>query len=61
MTETGLEKHVPQWFIGNMLFIIVLIDGILFLFALTVRDRQMVVEKIQLEQQATISELKALR
>ena len=61
LTETGLEKHVPQWFIGNMLFIIVLIDGILFLFALTVRDRQMVVEKIQLEQQATISALKALR
>ena len=37
------------------------IDGILFLFALTVRDRQMVIEKTQLQQQATISELKALR
>ncbi len=61
LTETGLDKYLPHWFINNMLYIIILIDGIFFLFALTVRDRQMVIEKTQLEQQATISELKALR
>lgn len=62
LSETGLDvKYMPLWVMENMLFIIILIDGILFLFALTVRDRQMVIEKTQLQQQATISELKALR
>ncbi len=61
LTETGLDRYLPQWFIDHMLFIIILIDGILFMLALTVRDRQMVIEKTQLQQQATISELKALR
>ncbi len=61
LTETGLDKYLPHWFINNMLFFIILVDGIFFLFALTVRDRQLVIEKTQLQQQATISELKALR
>ena len=61
LTATGLDKYLPDWLIANMLFVIVFIDGILFLFALTVRDRQLAIEKIQLEQQATLSELKALR
>jgi Histidine kinase len=61
LTVTGLEKYLPHWIIANMLFVIVFIDGILFLFALTMRDRQLMIEKIQLEQQATLSELKALR
>jgi sensor histidine kinase YesM len=61
LTSTGFEDYLPRWFISNMLFIIIFIDGILFMFALTMRDRQMVIEKIRLEQQATMSELKALR
>jgi sensor histidine kinase YesM len=58
---TGWERSLPRWVMSNILFFILFIDGILFLFALTVRDRQLVIEKIRLEQQATISELKALR
>ena len=61
LTSTGLEKYLPHWFIDNMLFFILFIDGILFIFALTVRDRQLAIEKIRLEQQSTMSELKALR
>ena len=61
LATTQLDKQLPSWITENMLFFIILVDGIFFLFALTVRDRQMVIEKIQLEQQATISELKALR
>ena len=61
LSATGLEIYLPHWFMENMLYIIILIDGIFFLFALTVRDRQLVIDKMQLEQQATISELKNLR
>ena len=61
LATTRLDKQLPSWITENMLFFIILVDGIFFLFALTVRDRQLVIEKIQLEQQATISELKALR
>jgi sensor histidine kinase YesM len=61
LSATGLEIYLPHWIIENMLYIIILIDGIFFLFALTVRDRQLIIEKTQLQQQAAISELKALR
>ncbi len=58
----GLPIPLPVWFPpANLMFIALIIDGILFLFALTLRDRQIVTEKIRLEQQATANELKALR
>lgn len=46
---------------ANLMNIALMIDGVLFLIALTIRDRQIVVEKIQLQQQATTNELRALR
>lgn len=55
------EKYFPPWVLGNILYIILIIDGILFLLALTLRDRQVLVDKMRLEQQAILIELKALR
>ena len=61
LTSMGWDKNLPKWVISNMLYWILVIDGILFIFALTVRDKQLVIEKTRLEQQATANELKALR
>ena len=61
LSGTGWDKNLPRWVISNMLYMILVIDGILFIFALTVRDKQLLIEKIRLEQQATANELKALR
>ena len=61
LSSTGWDKNLPRWVISNMLYMILVIDGILFIFALTVRDKQLLIEKIRLEQQATANELKALR
>jgi LytS/YehU family sensor histidine kinase len=62
IARVGLPIPLPTWFTpANLMFIALMLDGILFLFALTLRDRQIVTEKIRLEQQATANELKALR
>lgn len=52
------SKEFPS---ANLMNIALMLDGVLFLFALTIRDRQIVTEKIQLQQQAIANELKALR
>jgi Histidine kinase len=52
------SKEFPP---ANLMNFALMIDGILFLFALALRDRQIVTEKIRLEEQATANELKALR
>jgi hypothetical protein len=58
---TGLDRLLPLWIADNFLFVISIIDGILFWLALTTRERQLLVEKMQLEQQSTLNELRALR
>ncbi len=52
----------PPWFAAsNLMFLALMLDGLFFLVALTLRDRQILTEKIRLEQQATANELRALR
>ena len=58
----GIQSPFPTWFPPiNLTYYALLLDGVLFLFALTLRDRQILTERIQLQQQATTNELKALR
>lgn len=58
----GLQSPFPAWFLPiNLTYYALLLDGVFFLFALTLRDRQILTERIQLQQQATANELKALR
>lgn len=52
----------PTWFApSNLMFLALMLDGCLFLVALTLRDRQVLTEKIRFEQQAMANELSALR
>jgi hypothetical protein len=58
----GWELWLVAWFEPTyLLFGAITLDGILFIMALTQRDRQTALDKIRLEQQSTASELKALR
>ena len=58
----GLDDYLPIGFPSVFFLSIPLaIDGILFMVALTIRDRQIAIENEQLQQQATANELKALR
>lgn len=61
LTVTRWEFFFPVWFVGDLLFKILVLDGLLFLLALSLRDRQVLLDKIHLEQQSTLNELKALR
>ncbi len=61
LSVTGWGDFFPVWFAGDLLFKILVVDGVLFLLALSLRDRQVLLDKIHLEQQSTLSELKALR
>lgn len=57
-----LPNPFPVWFSpSNLMFLALMLDGLFFLVALTLRDRQILTEKIRLEQQATANELRALR
>ena len=61
-SRLGLDGNLPIWFSSlYFLFIPIATDGILFMIALTLRDHQVATENMRLQQQATISELKALR
>jgi hypothetical protein len=58
----GVPSPFPKWFLPiNLTYYALMLDGVFFLFALTLRDRQVLTERIQLQQQATANELKALR
>ena len=58
----GWDDYLPIGFSSVfILFIPFAIDGILFMMALTLRDRQIVLQNRELVQQATANELKALR
>jgi hypothetical protein len=61
--QRGLfAAYIPFWFNPvYVLFVALMVDGCLFLFALTLRDKLVAADKIRLEQQATVNELKALR
>ena len=61
LSVTGWGNFFPVWFAGDLLFKILVVDGLLFLLALSLRDRQVLLDKIHLEQQSTLNELKALR
>lgn len=53
--------HLPSWIGDNLLFLISVIDGVLFWVALTVRDSQVVKAKAVFEKQAITNEIRALR
>lgn len=56
------QVYLPVGFYPSfIIFIGLAVDGILFMVALTLRDRQIAVENLQLQQQNTANELKALR
>jgi sensor histidine kinase YesM len=58
----GWDDYLPIWFHPVfILFIPFAMDGILFMVALTFRDRQIAIENIRLQHQNTVNELKALR
>ena len=58
----GYNHIFALWFDpAYLMFIALMIDGFLFLTALTLRERQIVVEKMAVEQQAISNELRALR
>lgn len=53
--------ELPSWIGDNLLFMISVIDGILFWVALTVRDSQVASAKAIFEKQAITNEIRALR
>lgn len=58
----GWTVYLPVWFRPIYLLTMPLaIDGILFMVALTLRDRQIATENMRLQHQNTVNELKALR
>lgn len=53
--------QLPVWIGDNLLFLISVIDGVLFWVALTVRDSQVAKAKAVFEKQAITNEIRALR
>lgn len=53
--------ELPSWIGDNLLFMISVIDGVLFWVALTVRDSQLAKAKAVFEKQAITNEIRALR